>query len=495
VPVETKEENGGPEPNRPDNGVPAEFRNHPGSGFDPEMLRDAAILEAYYLEGGARAFGDWSGHMLRDLGEAVRPHLEAFYNSARRTLLRAIDDKLLHAQLTAAQREQLFRTRAEIMAETKPFAETLWSPESGPEESDGRTPTNKRGGRPNAGLPAQESGRSGQAAEPNVRRDESRGTAGVRPAKPQHVVTGEELSDRQRVADPASPAPEWRGTGGIGNAEATSMSDAVGTPSDLAERMRWNLDRWKIADPAAQVARQDAEPEPAPTPPEPCDASGDIATPAVAVRFAPIVRAAVNALPIAIPIAGSASMLAIGALGRWPYGYFQLERLVVCASSAWLAIQAAQRLVPKGWLWASWAVAILFNPFAPVALNRTQWQGFDLAAAVVLAACALKLLLRVARISASAQRRLGRTLATFAILARFRPLCLQASTLERSRRWRCRTRPPTRTGSRHCYITRANSASLQPARGERGRLFLMEKPHPIGGTGYTKAEFALAARF
>ena len=66
----------------------------------------------------------------------------------------------------------------------------------------------------------------------------------------------------------------------------------------------------------------------------------------------------------------------------WPYGYFVLLRWVVCAAACLIAF------VAQAWRRSEVAivfgfVAILFNPIAPVYLNRSTWAPIDLAAAVV----------------------------------------------------------------------------------------------------------------
>jgi hypothetical protein len=50
-------------------------------GFDPTMLADAAKIGAYHFEAGARQFADWSGKMVDQLGDAVRPHLQDIWDS------------------------------------------------------------------------------------------------------------------------------------------------------------------------------------------------------------------------------------------------------------------------------------------------------------------------------------------------------------------------------------------------------------------------------
>ena len=79
----------------------------------------------------------------------------------------------------------------------------------------------------------------------------------------------------------------------------------------------------------------------------------------------------------------------IGAIGRQSYSYYQIMR--------WLAAGAAALLIWRGvvqgvkWAWAMVAVAVLFNPIAPIHLSRDTWQVLDVASAVVLIAAIVAL--------------------------------------------------------------------------------------------------------
>ncbi|HUU19867.1 MAG TPA: DUF6804 family protein [Sedimentisphaerales bacterium] len=79
--------------------------------------------------------------------------------------------------------------------------------------------------------------------------------------------------------------------------------------------------------------------------------------------------------PYLIPAAVAALML-FGALGQWPYGYYQLLRIVVCGISVYIAFSA------YNWqkLWVTWLfgfIALLFNPLIPIHLSREIWQPID----------------------------------------------------------------------------------------------------------------------
>jgi len=91
------------------------------------------------------------------------------------------------------------------------------------------------------------------------------------------------------------------------------------------------------------------------------------------------------------PLAMIAAVMLLVAFGHWPYAYYKVLRWVSCAAAVWVMWQC--------WDWQiSWAtglfglVAILFNPLAPIHLDRMTWQVLDAIAAglFVLSAVLLK---------------------------------------------------------------------------------------------------------
>jgi len=72
----------------------------------------------------------------------------------------------------------------------------------------------------------------------------------------------------------------------------------------------------------------------------------------------------------------------LGALGSWPYGYYQILRWIVCGSSAYLAYSyhESNRVV---WMWIFGVIAILFNPILPIYLTKEIWQPIDVVVAVI----------------------------------------------------------------------------------------------------------------
>ena len=73
----------------------------------------------------------------------------------------------------------------------------------------------------------------------------------------------------------------------------------------------------------------------------------------------------------------AAAFLFIALFDGWPYGFFTLLRFVVFASSvyvAWMAYEAQK----EKWVWIFGFLAVLFNPFFVVYLNREIWSVIDL---------------------------------------------------------------------------------------------------------------------
>ena len=53
-------------------------------GLDPSILKDAIAIGAFYLEGGARSFADFSAKMVEEFGEGVRKYLQPAYEALRK---------------------------------------------------------------------------------------------------------------------------------------------------------------------------------------------------------------------------------------------------------------------------------------------------------------------------------------------------------------------------------------------------------------------------
>ena len=63
----------------------------------------------------------------------------------------------------------------------------------------------------------------------------------------------------------------------------------------------------------------------------------------------------------------------------WPYGFYNLLRLIVCVVSAWLAYEQWKHDdAVSGWVVALSTVALLYNPLLPIHLTREIWMVLNL---------------------------------------------------------------------------------------------------------------------
>jgi len=84
---------------------------------------------------------------------------------------------------------------------------------------------------------------------------------------------------------------------------------------------------------------------------------------------------------IALSVAAVVLFLAI--LDGWEYGFFTMVRFVVFAMTAyvvWLAYHDEK----EKWVWILGFVAVLFNPFFPIHLDRDTWVVIDLITGTLL---------------------------------------------------------------------------------------------------------------
>jgi hypothetical protein len=86
-----------------------------------------------------------------------------------------------------------------------------------------------------------------------------------------------------------------------------------------------------------------------------------------------------------------AGIFLLGALGSWPYAYYQLLRWIVCGAAAYtvyLGLETDHNGIDGiGWLMMV-IIAILFNPIAPIYFPKETWSVLDLIAAVIFFASA-----------------------------------------------------------------------------------------------------------
>lgn len=82
-------------------------------------------------------------------------------------------------------------------------------------------------------------------------------------------------------------------------------------------------------------------------------------------------------------------MLLLATASGWPYAYYQFMRFVVCAAAAYGAYTALQS-DKTGWVWVLGGIAILFNPIAPIHLDKESWVVPDIIAGIILFVAATK---------------------------------------------------------------------------------------------------------
>lgn len=94
------------------------------------------------------------------------------------------------------------------------------------------------------------------------------------------------------------------------------------------------------------------------------------------------------------PAALAAGFLLLAVSSRWPYSFYVLMRLTVCAIAIYLAHSSfvAGRTV---WVLALGAVAVLFNPVLPMRMHRSDWSTLDMIGASVFVLWAIVSLLQV----------------------------------------------------------------------------------------------------
>jgi uncharacterized membrane protein YadS len=78
----------------------------------------------------------------------------------------------------------------------------------------------------------------------------------------------------------------------------------------------------------------------------------------------------------------------VGAVLRLPYGYYNSLRIVICGTSALIAVAGLleETRSDMAWTAAFILIAVLFNPILPIWLHRSIWFYLDLMAAGVFAA-------------------------------------------------------------------------------------------------------------
>lgn len=81
----------------------------------------------------------------------------------------------------------------------------------------------------------------------------------------------------------------------------------------------------------------------------------------------------------------AAAMLLLAIPSIWPYGYYQILRWVIAGAAVFIGYLAYQ-FGKKWWLGVMVAIAIVFNPIAPIYFSKEVWVVFDFIVAVVFLA-------------------------------------------------------------------------------------------------------------
>src|SRR5665811_446839 len=78
-----------------------------------------------------------------------------------------------------------------------------------------------------------------------------------------------------------------------------------------------------------------------------------------------------------------AVLLLIASVGKYPYGFYMVLRLVITVGAvywAWRVYKVGQR----AWTWMFVTVALLLNPFLKIGMHREDWQPIDLCLGIFL---------------------------------------------------------------------------------------------------------------
>jgi phosphatidylserine synthase len=85
------------------------------------------------------------------------------------------------------------------------------------------------------------------------------------------------------------------------------------------------------------------------------------------------------------PLIAAAVMLLLASVETWPYGFYQILRIVVCGAGLYAAFKANE-MGRQNWTWAMGVVAALFNPVLVVRFSREEWQPIDFVVGIVFLA-------------------------------------------------------------------------------------------------------------
>ena len=78
-----------------------------------------------------------------------------------------------------------------------------------------------------------------------------------------------------------------------------------------------------------------------------------------------------------------AILMLLVALANNPSGYYQILRWVICGLTGYSAYLAYEH-GKNAWTWIFGIIAVLFNPIAPIHLNRELWMVIDIIVAAII---------------------------------------------------------------------------------------------------------------
>ncbi len=79
---------------------------------------------------------------------------------------------------------------------------------------------------------------------------------------------------------------------------------------------------------------------------------------------------------------GSGLLLLLAILSFWPYGFYIFLRWMICFVSIYVAYGFYKSKL-SGWMLIFGALAFVFNPIAPIYLNKAIWIPIDLIGAIL----------------------------------------------------------------------------------------------------------------
>jgi hypothetical protein len=84
------------------------------------------------------------------------------------------------------------------------------------------------------------------------------------------------------------------------------------------------------------------------------------------------------------------AFLMAAALGRWPYSFYVVMRVVVCVAGVYLAMESVR--CSRTLLAITFSCcALLFNPIFPLHMRRSDWRPLNIAASIAIVVCAAAL--------------------------------------------------------------------------------------------------------